>query len=178
MSDLESRKFSFEPFDKSKHDRTAFSCEHEALNTYLREYASQEIKKRVAAVYVLTPDGTTIAGYYTLSQYAVDAGDLPEDVAKKLRVPRYEKLPATLLGRLARSVEFRGAGIGEILLMGALKRALEHSRNVASLAVVVDAKDDKVRAFYLRYGFIELPEHPNRLFLPMQTVEQLFRDDE
>ena len=59
------------------HDRAAFSCEQESLGRYLREQAAQEIKKRVAAVYVLTPDGKTIAGYYTLSQYAIEAGQLP-----------------------------------------------------------------------------------------------------
>lgn len=167
-------KFRFEPLDKSKHDRAAFSCEHEALNRYLKEQAGQEIKKRVAAVFVLTPDGRTIAGYYTLSQYSVDAGELPAEIAKRLRVPRYEKLPATLLGRLASSKEFRGSGAGELLLMDALKRALDHSRNIASLAVVVDAKDEKAGAFYKAYGFIDLPDHPNRLFIPMQTIEQLF----
>lgn len=167
-------KLKFEPLDKSRHDRAAFSCEHEALNRYLKEQASQEIRKRVAAVYVLTPDGRTIAGYYTLSQYAIDAGDLSSEIAKKLKLPSYEKLPATLLGRLARSKEFKGSGTGELLLMDALKRALDHSRNIASLAVVVDAKDEKARAFYKAYGFIELPEHPNRLFIPMQTIEQLF----
>ena len=73
-----SPKFFSEPFDKKKHDRTAFSCEQERLTTYLKQQASQEIKKRVAAVFVLTPDGKTIAGFYTLSQYAVEAGDLPE----------------------------------------------------------------------------------------------------
>jgi predicted GNAT family N-acyltransferase len=165
--------FRFEPLDK-KHDRAAFSCEHERLNKYLREQASQEVRKRVSAVYVLTPDGRTIAGYYTLSQYAVDAGELPVEVAHKLDLPRYDKLPATLLGRLARSIDFKGMGIGEILLMGALKRALEHSRNIASLAVVVDAKDERARAFYKAYGFLDLPGHANRLFIPMRTVEHLF----
>lgn len=167
-------KFRSEPLDKSKHDRAAFSCEQEALDRYLKEQASQEIKKRVAAVYVLTPDGRTIAGYYTLSQYSVDAGELSPEVAKKLKVPRYEKLPATLLGRLARSREFKGSGIGELLLMDALKRALDHSKNVASLAVVVDAKNERARRFYEAYGFLGLPDHPNRLFLAMQTIERIF----
>lgn len=170
---LKELRFRFEPLDK-KHDRAAFSCEHDRLNKYLKEQASQEIRKRVSAVYVLTPDGKTIAGYYTLSQYAVDAGELPAETAHKLHVPKYEKLPATLLGRLARSIEFRGMGIGEILLMGALKRALEHSRNIASLAVVVDAKDEKARTFYKTYGFLDLPMHASRLFIPMRTVERLF----
>lgn len=60
--------------------------------------------------------------------------------------------------------------------MGALERALLHSKNIASLAVVVDAKDEKARNFYLSYGFIDLPDHPNRLFMLMQTIEELFRE--
>jgi predicted GNAT family N-acyltransferase len=175
-ANLNHSKFRFEPLDKKKHNRAAFSCEHERLNKYLKEQASQEIKKRVAAVYVLTPDGRRIVGYYTLSQYSIDAGELPPETIQQLHIPKYDKLPATLLGRLARSQEFKGKGVGELLLMGALKRALDHSRNIASLAVVVDAKDEKARTFYRTYGFINLPDHPNRLFLPMRTIEQLFSD--
>lgn len=168
--------FRFKPLDKKKHDRAAFSCEQESLDRYLKEHATQEIRKRVAAVYVLTPDGKTIAGYYTLSQYAIEAGELPPELVQQLHLPKYDKLPATLLGRLARSKLFKGQGVGELLLIGALKRALEHSRNIASVAVVVDAIDESARAFYRRYGFIDIPNHPNRLFMPMKTVAQLFSD--
>jgi GNAT superfamily N-acetyltransferase len=174
----EDAKFRFEPLDKKKHDRAAFSCEQESLTTYLQERATQEIKKRVAAVYVLTPDGRTVAGYYTLSQFAIEAGELPPELVQQLHLPRYDKLPATLLGRLARSRQFKGRGLGELLLMGALKRALEHSWNIASVAVVVDAIDESARIFYRRYGFIDIPNHPNRLFLPMKTVAQLFPEIE
>ena len=172
----EETKFRFEPLDKKKHNRAAFSCEQESLEKYLKEHATQEIKKRVAAVYVLTPDGNTVAGYYTLSQYMIEAGELPPELIQQLRLPKYDKLPATLLGRIARSKEFKGSGLGELLLMGALRRALEHSRNIASVAVVVDAIDEKARAFYRRYGFIDIPNHPNRLFIPMRTVAQIFAD--
>jgi ribosomal protein S18 acetylase RimI-like enzyme len=169
-------KLRFEPLDKKKHDRAAFSCEQESLDRYLKERATQEIKKRVAAVYVLTPDGKTIAGYYTLSQYAIEAGELPPELVQQFHLPMYDKLPATLLGRLARSKQFKGRGLGELLLMGALNRALEHSRNIASVAVVVDVIDENARAFYRRYGFIDIPNHPNRLFMPMKTVAQIFPD--
>ena len=123
-----------EPLDPTKHDRAAFSCEQESLDKYLKEHATQDIKKRVAAVYVLTPDGKAIAGYYTLSQYAIEAGELPPELVQQLHLPKYDKLPATLLGRLARNKEFKGHGLEELLLMGALKRALEHSRNIASVS--------------------------------------------
>ena len=166
--------FRFEPLDKKKHNRAAFSCGQESLDTYLKERANQEINKQVAAVYVLTPDGKAIAGYYTLSQYAIEAGEIPPGLMQKLRLPRYDRLPATLLGRLARSLEHKGQGIGELLLMDALRRSLELSRRIASVAVVVDAVDEKAREFYQRYGFIDAPGHPNRLFIPMQTVALLF----
>lgn len=174
MPDSEKHKFWFEPLDKKKHDRAAFCCEQESLNIYLKERAGQELEKRVAAVYVLTADGKTIAGFYTLSSYSIDAGELPDEVAKKLRVPKYDRLPATLLGRLARSTKFKGMGIGELLLFDALRNSLVNSRKVASLAVVVDAIDEKAHGFYRDYGFLDLPDHASRLFIPMKTIAQMF----
>ena len=53
-------------------------------------------------------------------------------------------------------------------------RALEASRDVASVAVVVDAKDDAAVAFYRRYQFSRLADMPSRLFLPMGTIDRLF----
>ena len=174
MPRKEIAKFAIEPLDTTRHNRAAFSCEEEPLTRYIKERASQEVAKRVAAVYVLTPDGSTIAGYYTLSQYAVDAAEIPEDLSKKLRLPKYKKLPATLLGRLARDTKFKGQGVGELLVMSALKRALDHSKNIASCAVVVDAKNEKAARFYESFGFLALPGHAFRLFLPMPTVEAIF----
>ncbi len=167
-------QFFIEPLDRKRHDRAGFSCEHDALTTYLQQQATQDIKKHVAAVFVLTPDGKLIAGYYTLSQYAVDAGELPEPVLKRLKLPKYPQLPATLIGRLARGVDWKGQGVGELLLVDALKRALDTTRTVESVAVLVDAKDDRAKAFYHQYGFLELPGHQNRLFLPMRTIEEMF----
>lgn len=42
-----------------------------------------------------------------------------------------------------------------------------------NLAVVVDAKMG-ARAFYVKYDFTPLPLEPDRLFLPMKTIEKLF----
>ena len=81
---------------------------------------------------------------------------------------------ATILGRLAVSTDFRGQRIGETLLMDALHRCLELSRQVASAGVIVDAKDDSAVSFYKKYGFLELPTVKRRLFLPMGTIERLF----
>jgi predicted GNAT family N-acyltransferase len=90
-----------------------------------------------------------------------------------LVLEKYPALPATLLGRLARDVSTKGQGVGELLLLDALYRALAMSEQVASAAVITDAKDQKAVEFYKRYGFIELPKTELRLFLPMASISAL-----
>jgi len=163
--------FRVEPLG-SRHDRENFSCGAEALDRYLQRQASQDVRRRVAVVFVATADGRTIAGYYTLSQYSVELDQLPPETAKRL--PKYPRVPATLLGRLAISTAFQGRGLGRFLLMDALCRSLEASRTIASAAVFIHAKDEAAAAFYRKYGFLGLPKVPRQLFLPMGTIEQLF----
>ncbi|HEX4810854.1 MAG TPA: GNAT family N-acetyltransferase [Bryobacteraceae bacterium] len=160
----------------AKHDklRAAFSCGVEPLDRYLKQQARQDARRRVAAPYVLVSEDDRIAGYYTLSSDNFRADDLPPELVKQLKLPRYPVIGATLIGRLARDLSFRGWGVGELLLIDAVKIALAMSRKIASAAVVVDAKDDRAHRFYSEFGFIAFPETVNRLFLPMRTIEELF----
>lgn len=162
--------FRCEPLAKH-HDRQAFRCGVQELEDYLAERAGQDMRRQVAAVFVLVPEGEPhrVAGYYTLSAASVVLSDLPEDFARRL--PRYPVVPAVLLGRLARDVTF--PGVGRLLLMDALNRAYEHSRSVAAAMVVVDAQNEHARSFYLRHGFRDLSGLQDRLFLPMKTIETL-----
>ena len=165
-------QFWIEPLH-SGHNRAGFSCAVDALDLYLQRQAGQDFRKRAAVSFVLTPDGTTIAGYYTLSQFAVRLENLPEAIARKL--PKYPLVPSTLIGRLAVSTAFRGQGHGETLLMDALFRILQHAKEIASAGAIVEAIDASAVAFYKKYGFIELPGVYRRLFMPMGTIEALFR---
>jgi len=157
-----------------RHDRVPFSCGNRSLDRYLKEQAGQDLRRRCASPFVLVPasESPTILGYYTLSSYGVDVGELPVGVAKKL--PRYPLIPATLLGRLAVDQRHHGRGIGEFLLLDALHRACGHAVGVAAAAVIVDAIDPAAARFYQRFGFISFPSANTRLFLPMQTVAALF----
>lgn len=119
-------------------------------------------------------DDGRLVGYYTLTQDSIDAEDIPTELIKQLNLPRYDRIGATLLGRLARDLTCKGQGLGELLLLDALKRALAMSRDIASAAVVVDAKDNKAHKFYQDFGFISFPDSKKRLFLPMVTIERLF----
>jgi GNAT superfamily N-acetyltransferase len=157
------------------HDRTAFECGSVALDRYLQQQARQDAKKSVAAPFALTtPPALRVLGYYTLSASLVNANELPATLAKQL--PRYPQLPVTLLGRLAVDQTMKGRGIGQFLLMDALRRSLEAATHIAAMAVVVDAKDDAAQAFYRHFSFLPLQAQPRRLFLPMKTVSGLFGD--
>lgn len=160
-----------ELLDTARHDRSNFSCGVEALDRYLQSQASQDARRRVAAPYVLIePPSPDVLGFYTLSNTSLQAAELPAAFVKKL--PRYPVLPATLLGRLAVDAKGRGRGLGTELLLNALRRCLRSE--TASLAVVVDAKNDAAISFYERHEFVGLAEQPNRLFMPMTEIEKLF----
>jgi predicted GNAT family N-acyltransferase len=171
VSQRELPAFFIEPLG-NQHDRAAFSCGIEALDVYLHKQAGQDAKRRSAVIFIATTDGKTVAGYYTLSQYAIQLDSVTDAIAKKL--PKYPMVPTTLLGRLAVATNFRGRGLGAMLLMDALHRTLDLSKIAASTGVVVDAKDNSAMAFYQKYGFIKLPKVQRRLFLPMGTIERLF----
>ncbi len=154
----------------SIHDRAAFSCGVPALDRYLREQAGQDAKRRVAAPFVaLDPNGRLI-GFYTLSATSIQMAELPPELAKRL--PRYPRLPATLLGRLATDTSARGIGLGRFLLVDAMFRTLRSE--IASFAFVVDAKDEAAAAFYKREGLIPLPDTPGRLVRRMTDIASLF----
>lgn len=163
--------FTVEPLAK-RHKRDVFSCGAEPLDRYLKIQASQDKRRRFAAPYVAVTDNNIVVAYYALSSFRIDQPDLPEDERKKL--PGYPDVPATLLGRLAVDQKYRGQGIGEHMLLHALKRSNDLSCEIASYAVVVDAKDDAAIAFYQHFNFLQFPGTPNRLYLPMKQVAKLF----
>jgi GNAT superfamily N-acetyltransferase len=153
------------------HDRSSFCCGEPALDTYLQRQASQDVRRRVAKVFVAV--GTTpgrVAGYYSLSAAEFNKAELPAAAAKRL--PHYP-VPAAVLGRLAVDRSHQGRGLGETLLMDAIRRTLRASEAMAVHAIIVDAKHEQAKAFYERYGFHSFATTQRRLFLPLETFEKL-----
>lgn len=150
------------------HDVGHFGSGAAELDRYLREQAAQDVRRRVAAVFVAV-DEDRVVGFYTLSSAAIELADLPEDVRRRL--PRYPQVPATLLGRMAVDSDWQGRRLGEALLVDALFRSL--ASEIASYAVVVDARDESASRFYMRYGFQPLEHSHRRLFIPMATVAKI-----
>lgn len=159
-----------ESLDKA-HDRTAFSSGAPELDRYIRELASQDVRRDVARIFVAAQDGSTaICGFYSLGAASFQRERLP--AAQVRRLPHYP-VPAALLGRLAVDERMQGKGLGVFLLMDALHRVLLASQTLAVQALIVDARDDAAAAFYRRYGFISFADNERQLLLPMATLRQL-----
>ncbi|HXB01962.1 MAG TPA: GNAT family N-acetyltransferase [Opitutaceae bacterium] len=160
--------FHIERLDPAKHHRDRFCCESVELTDFLQKRARKEMDALASACFVMVPadEPGRIAGFYTLSAAEIITTDLPLDLVKKL--PRYTRMPAILLGRLARDLAWRGQHIGGLLLIDALRRSLRQSSEVGAVVVVTDPKDTRARAFYQRYGF--QPLNGQRMFIPMKEI--------
>jgi len=150
----------------ASHDRLTFDSGTPALDRYVREQATQDMRRRVASCFVALADDQRIAGYYTLASASVPLTELPPETTRKL--PRYRAVPTVRMGRLAVDRAFKGQGLGGALLGDALARVARSE--IAAYALVVDAKDEVAVSFYRHHGFIALPETPLTLFLPLATV--------
>ncbi len=167
----ESPPYRIDPLS-AHHDRAAFSSGVEPLDRYLRAQAGQDSRRRVASCFVLTraDEPTQVLGYYTLSALSIALTGLPASIVKRL--PRYPIVPATLMGRLATDSRHRGKRLGELLLFDACSRVLRSE--IATFALVVDAKDDAAERFYTRYRFLKLSAGSRRMFLPIMEIADLF----
>ncbi len=155
----------------AKQNRKTFDCGVDRLNRYLKQQASQDERRNVAACYLLIEQATDrVAGFYTLSAGSVLLADLPPEKAKKL--PRYPTVPVGRIGRLAVDEDFKGQKLGGVLLVDAISRSSNSELGI--YAMVVDAKDEDAVRFYEHHGFIAFGSAPQVLFLPLsEAVKRL-----
>jgi GNAT superfamily N-acetyltransferase len=158
---------------KPHHRRETFSCGNTGLDNYLHKQARQDMKKKVSVCFVHGTANHSVIGYYTLSNGSIPRIELPPTGQHKL--PRYEHLPVTILGRLAIDQSHHGKNLGTLLLMDALKRSYFAATQIGSYSVFVDPIDEAASRFYERFGFILLPDS-GKLFLPMQMIEWVLSD--
>lgn len=151
----------------AQHDRGGFDCGVEASAPYFPVQASQDVRRRVTACYVVLDITTTrVVGYYTLAASSIPLPDLPDPLITRL--PRYPSVPVARLGRLAVDLGVQGRRLGGALVWDALTRAARSE--VAVFALVVDAKDDSAAAFYRHHGFAGFGSLTGQLILPLQPL--------
>jgi GNAT superfamily N-acetyltransferase len=157
-----------------QHDRSAFDCGRSSLNSFLKYNARDDAARFAGGTFVgvLPSDPGVIAGFYTLVYSQIDVDGLPEGVAKRL--PRYSKLPAILLGRLAIDKKFQGNGYGKFLMIDAMRASLDLARRGGGVVLLVDAIDENAAKFYESFDFKRFQDKPLNLHLPMRKIEAEF----
>jgi GNAT superfamily N-acetyltransferase len=154
-----------------RHDRATFNCGRPILDDWLKLRVSQFEKRDLARTYVAVRAGETqVLGYYAISNHRVTFEMLPAELAKGL--PPID-IPVVLLGRLAVDQSVHRQGLGELLLVDALRRAQHIADQIGVRAVEVDAIDEDARDFYTKFGFVSLADDPGHLFLAMHVVRKL-----
>lgn len=152
--------------DPKLHDRSGFRCGESALDTFLHKYAVQQSAKGISSIFVLVDSAqpSNIRGFYTLSAAQIGVEQL--SVAERKKLPHYP-VPCFRMGRLACNIESQGSGLGATLIGLAVDRCLKAKAHVGAYALLVDAKNDKAKAFYQHFGFTACIDSPMTLYLPL-----------
>jgi len=151
------------------HDLSGFDCGEPALNDWLRQRALKN-ESRFSRTYVVC-EGNRVVAYFCISAGAVERMAAPG----KVRRNAPDTIPVSVIGRLAVSRDHAGKGLGADIMADALRRIAVVSQSIGMGAVLVHAKDEAAKRFYMRCAeFIEYPEDSRTLFLPIETVVAAF----
>ncbi|HEY0414056.1 MAG TPA: GNAT family N-acetyltransferase [Allosphingosinicella sp.] len=151
------------------HDVSGFDCGEAALNDWLKHRALKN-ESRFSRTYVVCEENR-VAAYVCISAGAVERAAAPGRVRRNAP----DTVPVSVIGRLAVDRAYSGRGLGADLLSDALRRIALASKSIGIGAVLVQAKDEKARRFYLACAeFIEHPPESRTLFLPIETVIAAF----
>lgn len=156
-----------EPIGKH-HYRGAFDCGDEALNQFLHRHARQSHEKGGAKTYLAVSESNrTVLGYYSLSPASIAYERAPEVIKRGLA--RHEA-PVFRLGRLAVDLSVQSQGLGGQLLLAAGRRCLLVATQAGGVALLIDAKNERVAEWYTSYGAIPLLDAHLSLLLPLKTI--------
>ena len=153
------------------HDVAAFNCGEASLNSFLQKHALSNDRAGLGRTFVATDPGQTrVLAYFTISTGSVKFDAIPDHAQKRL--PKYP-IPTVHIGRLAVDVAAQGKGLGETLLVEAIRKAATASSSIGVYAIDVFALNDQAKRFYLKYGFVAMLDQPLHLFLSIQTARKL-----
>ena len=173
MKDSSRLAYHEEPIAKHHH-RDKFDCGEDTLNEFLRRYARKNHEMGASKTFlaISDSDNQTVLGFYSLSPASVSYIRTPELIRRGLA--RYE-IPAFRLARLGVDRSVQGRGVGGQLLLAAGRRCLNVAAEVGGIALLIDAKNERVAQWYEKYGAVPLLDAPLTLMLPLQTIQSAIR---
>ncbi|WP_296261402.1 MULTISPECIES: hypothetical protein [unclassified Pseudomonas] len=142
---------------EESHVADQFESGEDSIDDYIRNKALKAQQAKHAMVYVVCfKDTNIIAGYYTLSNSAVDRR---HGATAELRRNAPDPLPVTVLGRMGVTAKASGRGLSLGLLADAIERCIIASEIIGSAAVIVHPLNERLAAYYAKHaGFIPCPD--------------------
>ncbi|MCP3468488.1 GNAT family N-acetyltransferase [Bradyrhizobium sp. CCGUVB23] len=162
-----------EPVAKA-HDRKAFDCGDDALNTFLLRYARQGHEQNAVKTYCAIANDTPnrVLGFYSLAPASIAHDAVPAAMTKGLA---RHKVPGFLLARLAVDKTVAGRGLGGQLLLAAALRCLRVTEEVGGVLMVIEAKTARAAQWYRSLGAEPLADQPLALVTPLATFADALR---
>lgn len=163
-----------ERLDKSRHDTKALDCGKPSMNQFLSRFAAKHADLGLSSTWVLLEDVQAqklpVAAYYTLAAATLHKASLPTTQS----LPAYP-IPVVLLARLAIDRKHQGQGLGEKILISALRHSVKLAeQGLPAFGLLLDVLDTDALAFYQRFDFFEpLTDDPMRLFVGMERLRQV-----
>jgi GNAT superfamily N-acetyltransferase len=151
-----------------------FDCGEAELNSYLKDLALLFQRRRFGVTIIFFEKGNAdkkVIGFSTICPACIQLDSLPE---KFLKGPKPNPIPAFRICRLAVDKGFQGKGIGKIIFIHALKKCLEQANQIGGNVILIDAKHEKAKMFYERFGFISIPNNPLILIHTIKYVQLHF----
>ena len=163
------------PGPLEKHHRLDdFRCGEPALDEWLKRHAQPAQASETARVFVTTLANTaTVVGYYALAAAHVAPSNATARAPKGQ--PPGRPVPAILLARLAVDERHQRSGVGRSLLQDAPLRCVQAAETIGARVLLVHAKHDAARDWYLKYGFEPSPTDPLHLQLLMKDIRRLLK---
>lgn len=151
-------------------DVDEFNCGQPDLDDWLKRFALVNQRASMTTVFVTLSD-SKVVGYYALATGGVERANAPGRVTRG--VPAHP-IPVVLLARLAVDSSAQKRGLGGELLRDALIRVAAAADEIGIRALLIHAKDDSARDFYMKYAEFEpSPTDPLHLFLLMKDLKKL-----
>lgn len=158
----------------SEHVVSGFRCGRQSLDEWLKRYSLINQRSGMTTTFVLTVDDTNdVVGFYSLATGGVDHQDAPARVARGL--PKHP-IPVIILARLAVHEDHQGRHLGRALLRDALVRVSNAADEIGVRALLIHAKDEDAREFYLAQAeFESSPIDSLQLFLILKDLRKSIR---
>lgn len=150
---------------KSDYEFDKFDCGRNSLNEWLKKRALKNETLNASRTYVVC-DQNRVVGFYCLALGSIDHKDTPGKLRRNMPSP----IPVMVLGRIAVDLDYQGLKIGKAMLKDAVSKTIVISQQAGLKGMLVHAIDDSAYYFYKAHGFMECPNNPKTLVLPVSNI--------